>query len=36
LRRPGPFEPHRLPYVEMEYTTMPTVEKKLQDRWEKL
>jgi fructose 1,6-bisphosphate aldolase/phosphatase len=36
LRRHGPFEPHRLPYVEMEYTTMPTVEKKLQDRWEKL
>ena len=25
LRRHGPFEPHRLPLDEMEYTTMPAV-----------
>src|SRR3972149_1165737 len=29
LRRMGPFEPHRLPLEEMEYTTMPEVAKKL-------
>src|SRR3990170_6229425 len=28
LRRHGPFEPHRLPLEEMEYTTMPAVAKK--------
>ena len=33
LRRHGPFEPHRLPLEEMEYTTMPDVMKRLQDRW---
>lgn len=33
LRRHGPFEPHRLPLAEMEYTTMPTVAKKLKGRW---
>lgn len=36
MRRHGPFEPHRLPMDEMEYTTLPNVMKKLQDRWEKL
>jgi fructose 1,6-bisphosphate aldolase/phosphatase len=36
LRRHGPFEPHRLPYAEMEYTTMPAVLEKLQERWEDL
>jgi fructose 1,6-bisphosphate aldolase/phosphatase len=36
MRRHGPFEPHRLPMEEMEYTTLPQVMKKLQDRWEKL
>ena len=30
LRRHGPFEPHRLPLDEMEYTTMPQVVKKLE------
>jgi fructose 1,6-bisphosphate aldolase/phosphatase len=25
LRRHGPFEPHRLPLDEMEYTTLPAV-----------
>jgi fructose 1,6-bisphosphate aldolase/phosphatase len=33
LRRHGPFEPHRLPLEEMEYTTMPQVTKKLKDRF---
>ena len=35
-RRHGPFEPHRLPLDEMEYTTLPSVEKKLEKRFEKL
>ena len=34
LRLHGPFEPHRLPLDEMEYTTMPAVAAKLADRWE--
>lgn len=33
LRRHGPFEPHRLSLEEMEYTTLPEVEKKLKNRW---
>jgi len=33
LRRHGPFEPHRLPLEEMEYTTMPQVLKKLEGRF---
>jgi fructose 1,6-bisphosphate aldolase/phosphatase len=33
LRRHGPFEPHRLPLDEMEYTTMPQVMKKVQSRF---
>ena len=33
LRRHGPFEPHRLGLEEMEYTTMPSVMKKLKDRF---
>ena len=36
LRRLGPFEPHRLPLEEMEYTTMPQVTKKLEGRFEDL
>ena len=36
LRAHGPFEPHRLPLEEMEYTTMPTIAKKLTDRWQPL
>jgi len=36
LRRHGPFEPHRLPLEEMEYTTMPLVMKRLEDRFEDL
>jgi len=34
FRRHGPFEPHRLPLDEMEYTTMPAVASRLADRWE--
>ncbi|HZP26332.1 MAG TPA: fructose-1,6-bisphosphate aldolase/phosphatase [Dehalococcoidia bacterium] len=34
LRAHGPFEPHRLPLEEMEYTTMPQVAAKLANRWE--
>lgn len=34
LRRHGPFEPHRLPLDEMEYTTMPSVMEKLGERWQ--
>jgi fructose 1,6-bisphosphate aldolase/phosphatase len=33
LRLHGPFEPHRLPLEEMEYTTMPLVAAKMADRW---
>ena len=33
LRRHGPFEPHRLPMEEMEYTTLPEVMAKLAGRW---
>jgi fructose 1,6-bisphosphate aldolase/phosphatase len=34
LRKHGPFEPHRLPLEEMEYTTMPVIAKKLGPRWQ--
>jgi fructose 1,6-bisphosphate aldolase/phosphatase len=34
LRRHGPFEPHRLPLDEMEYTTMRAVAARLEGRWE--
>ena len=33
LRKHGPFEPHRLPLDEMEYTTMPVVAEKMASRW---
>lgn len=36
MRRHGPFEPHRLPLEEMEYTTMPEVMKKLRERFENI
>jgi fructose 1,6-bisphosphate aldolase/phosphatase len=36
LRRMGPFEPHRLPLEEMEYTTMPEVMEKLGTRFEEI
>lgn len=34
MRRHGPFEPHRLPADEMEYTTLPGVMEKLGNRFE--
>ncbi len=36
MRRHGPFEPHRLPLEEMEYTTMPQVMEKLKGRFKDL
>ncbi len=36
MRRHGPFEPHRLPLEDMEYTTLPNVMKNLSKRFEKL
>ncbi|SHE32748.1 fructose-bisphosphate aldolase [Thermoanaerobacter uzonensis DSM 18761] len=33
IRKMGPFEPHRLPLEELEYTTLPHVVEKLQGRW---
>ena len=33
MRRHGPFEPHRLPMEDMEYTTLPKVMKKLGSRF---
>jgi len=33
IRAHGPFEPHRLSLDEMEYTTLPIVEKTLAARW---
>lgn len=36
LRRHGPFEPHRLPMDEMEYTTLPEVMERSAERWEPL
>lgn len=36
MRRHGPFEPHRLPLEEMEYTTMPEVMQKLGKRFKKI
>lgn len=34
IRRQGPFEPHRAPMDEMEYTTMPELMAKLEGKWE--
>lgn len=36
MRRHGPFEPHRLPLADMEYTTYPKVREKLKDRFESI
>lgn len=36
LRRHGPFEPHRLPLDDLEYTTMHELEGRLAERWEPL
>lgn len=36
IRRQGPFQPHRLPQSEMEYTALPVVMDKLKDRFRKI
>jgi len=36
MRRHGPFEPHRLPSEDMEYTTLPKVFNKLKERFENI
>ncbi len=36
MRRHGPFEPHRLPMEDMEYTTLPKVMEKLGTRFKKV
>lgn len=36
LRRMGPFEPHRLPDEEMEYTTLPKILEKLAPRFQSI
>jgi len=36
MRRHGPFEPHRLPMEDMEYTTLPKVMEKLKERFESI
>jgi fructose 1,6-bisphosphate aldolase/phosphatase len=36
MRRHGPFEPHRLPMEDMEYTTLPKVIKKLDKRFKNI
>ncbi|MDX1611757.1 MAG: fructose-1,6-bisphosphate aldolase/phosphatase [Candidatus Thermoplasmatota archaeon] len=34
MRMHGPFEPHRLPLGEMEYTTLPGILDELEDGWQ--
>ncbi len=36
LRRHGPFEPHRVSFHDLEYTTIPSILKKLEERFEPL
>jgi fructose 1,6-bisphosphate aldolase/phosphatase len=36
MRMHGPFQPHRLPETDMEYTSMPKIRKKLKDKWKSL
>ena len=36
MRMHGPFEPHRLPLEDMEYTTLPGVMEKLKGRFKKM
>jgi fructose 1,6-bisphosphate aldolase/phosphatase len=36
MRRHGPFQPHRLPEQEMQYTTLPHLQEKLNQRFEKV
>ena len=36
FRRNGPFEPHRLPLNDLEYTTVRELEDRIVDRWESM
>lgn len=36
MRQHGPFEPHRLPEDELEYTTLPEIQDQLADDWERI
>ena len=36
MRRHGPFEPHRLPMEEMEYTTLPSIMKSIGNRFKSM
>jgi fructose 1,6-bisphosphate aldolase/phosphatase len=36
MRRHGPFEPHRLPEEDMEYTNLPKLQQKFKDRFSKI
>jgi len=36
MRMHGPFQPHRLPEVDMEYTSMPQIRAKVKNRWKSL
>jgi fructose 1,6-bisphosphate aldolase/phosphatase len=36
MRMHGPFQPHRLPENDMEYTSMPKIKEKLKNRWKKV
>jgi fructose 1,6-bisphosphate aldolase/phosphatase len=36
MRRHGPFEPHRLPEEDLEYTNLPKLQAKFKDRFSKI
>ncbi len=36
MRMHGPFEPHRLPEQDLEYTTLPQLQERFKERWEDL
>jgi fructose 1,6-bisphosphate aldolase/phosphatase len=36
MRRHGPFEPHRLPNEDMEYTALPNIIERFEDRFEEV
>lgn len=36
MRRHGPFEPHRLPEEDLEYTNLPKLQEKFKDRFKKI
>lgn len=36
MRRHGPFEPHRLPEEDLEYTNLPKLQEKFKDRFTKI